>query len=409
MYKRYILNNVKEALSDTPVVFIMGPRQVGKTTLAQNFIDDSWEYITLDDQSQFNIIKNDPVGFIRNLSKPKVVIDEVQRLPELFVSIKQSVDENKAPGRFLLTGSANALLLPKLSDSLAGRIESIPLMTLSECEIKNTKPTFLQKLLSQVAPVTKEIRIRDYLLDRLVTGCFPVVLSRKNESRVHSWYKNYVGTLIQRDVHDISDIRHPELMTKLMSVIMYHSGKLINFSEIGNKVKLDSTTVKKYIALLEQLFLVKKLPAWHTSEYKRLIKMPKIHAIDTGMMCALRGINKQKLIKSPVDIGPLLETFVYNELCKQAVFIDEPLYFYHYRDKNQVEIDIIIETSSGDYIAIEIKSSASLGSNDFLGLKKFKEITKEKFKFGVLLYDGDHTSAFGDNLFAVPIAALWSE
>ena len=408
MYARYIKSNIKEALADTPVVFIMGARQVGKTTLAQTLIDDSWGYITLDDQSQLNIIKDDPVGFIRNLPQERVVIDEVQRLPELFSAIKQAVDENRIPGKFILTGSANALLLPKLSDSLAGRMESISLMTLSEYEINQTKPVFLNKLLQQQAPVTKQVRIRDYLLDRLVTGCFPEALSRKTHQRSYAWYSNYVQNLIQRDVRDISDIQHPELMAKLMNVIMCHSGQLINFSDLGNKVKLDGVTVKKYIALLEQLFLVKKLPAWHSSEYKRLVKMPKIHAVDTGMMCAVRGLNKQKLMNNPMLIGPLLETFVFNELCKQAVWIDEPLYFYHYRDKNQVEVDIIIETGCGDYIAIEIKASASLSAKDFAGLKKFKSITKQKFKFGILLYDGDHTNCFGDNLFAVPIAALWS-
>ena len=187
MYPRYSEHNVKEALSDTPVVFIMGPRQAGKTTLVKTLITetgaDNWTFITLDDQAQFEIARADPVGFIRNLPPTRIALDEIQRLPELFVSIKQAVDEQRTPGRFLLTGSANALLLPRLSDSLAGRMESIRLMTLSECEIQGRQAGFLAKLLDQKAPTTQDIRVREHLLHRLVTGCFPEPLQRTSERR----------------------------------------------------------------------------------------------------------------------------------------------------------------------------------------------------------------------------------
>ncbi len=412
MFPRFSANNVKEALADTPVVFIMGPRQTGKTTLIHSLIQDNnpkeWEYITLDDQAQLEIAKADPVGFIRHLPDKRIALDEVQRLPELFVSIKQSVDENRKPGRFLLTGSANALLLPKLSDSLAGRIESIRLPTISECEINNTEPTFLSKLLAQEELSTRDIRVRDHLLSRMVKGCFPEPLQRASDKRSTVWYQQYINTLIQRDIKDLTRIDHPEVMTKLLKLTAFYAGKLINMSDLGNKLSLDRLTIKKYMGLLEQLFLVEQLPAWHSNEYKRLIKTPKMHLIDTGMMCAVRGLNRDKLIKQPEDFGLLLESFVYNELRKQSVWQDEPLSFYHYRDKDKNEVDIIIENAVGDCFAIEVKASASLSSKDFNGLKRFKSITGERFKMGVLLYDGDRTSSFGDNLFAVPIGALWS-
>ena len=412
MYPRYSDHNVKEALSDTPVVFIMGPRQAGKTTLVKTLITetgaDNWTFITLDDQAQFEIARADPVGFIRNLPPTRIALDEVQRLPELFVSIKQAVDELRTPGRFLLTGSANALLLPRLSDSLAGRMESIRLMTLSECEIQGRQAGFLTKLLDQNVPTTQDIRVREHLLHRLVTGCFPEPLQRTSERRCQAWYQQYLSTLIQRDIRDLTHIDHPDLMAKLLKLTAFYAGKLVNLTELGSKLGLDRLTIKKYMALLEQLFLVEQLPAWHSNEYKRLVKTPKLHPVDTGMMCAVRGLNQERLLKQPGDFGLVLESFVYNELRKQSVWIDEPLNFYHYRDKDKVEVDVIIENAMGDCFAIEVKAAATLSAKDFTGLKRFQSVAGDRFKIGVLLYDGDHTTAFGDNLYAVPVGALWS-
>ncbi len=408
MYPRYSANNVREALADTPVVFVMGPRQVGKTTLVKSLINEEWEYITLDDQAQFEIAKADPVGFIRNLPQKQIALDEVQRLPELFVSIKQAVDEHRAPGRFLLTGSANALLLPRLSDSLTGRMESVHLTTLSECEILGYQPTFLSKLLSMEAPSTRETRLRDHLLQRVIAGCFPEPLQRSSERRSTAWYQQYISTLIQRDIQDLTHIDHPDQMTKLLKLTAFYAGKLVNLTELGNKLRLNRLTIKKYMALLEQLFLIEQLPAWHSNEYKRLVKKPKVHSIDTGMMCAIRGLTRKQLVRQPADFGLLLESFVYNEMRKQAIWIDEPLNFFHYRDKDKVEVDLIIENGTGDCFAVEVKASATLNTKDFTGLKRFQYITGERFKLGILLYDGDHTTAFGDQLFAVPFGALWS-
>ncbi len=409
MYHRFSTEKIKTALTDTPVVFVMGPRQSGKTTLVKNIIDDSWEYINLDDQTQFEVARNDPVGFIRNLpAKKRIAIDEVQRLPELFVSIKQAVDEDRIPGRFLLTGSANALLLPRLSDSLAGRMESVRLSPLSECEIQGNQPTFLSKLLSQEVPTSHDKRIRDHLIQRIIVGCFPEPLQRATEQRSRAWYQQYINSLIQSDILDLTHIDHPELMTKLFRLTAFYAGKLSNLSEMGSKLGLSHVTIKKYMALLEQLFLVERLPAWHSNEYKRLIKTPKIHPTDTGIICAVRELNSKRLIQQPEIFGLLLESFVYNELRKQASWINKQLNFYHYRDKKKVEVDIIIEDSMGDCFAIEVKASATLTSKDFAGLERFKNIAGERFKLGILLYDGDHTTAFGDKLFAVPIGALWT-
>ena len=412
MYRRYSTANIQEALSDTPVVFIMGPRQTGKTTLVKTLIEEegseNWAYITLDDQTQFKIAQADPVGFIRNLPKKQIALDEIQRLPELFVSIKQTVDEQRTPGRFLLTGSANALLLPRLSDSLAGRMECVRLTTLSECEILDKNASFLTKLLNLQAPTAQETRIREYLIQRIITGCFPEPLQRNSEQRRNAWYRQYANTLIQRDIRDLTHIDNPNLMAKLLKLTAFYAGKLVNLTELGGKLGLDRQTIKKYMALLEQLFLVEQLPAWHTNEYKRLVKTPKLHTIDTGMMCAVRGLSSARLRQQPEVFGLLLESFVYNELRKQALWIEEPLSFYHYRDKDKVEVDIVIENAVGDCFAIEVKAAATLSAKDFTGLQRFQNIAGERFKLGLLLYDGDHTTSFGDQLYAVPLGALWS-
>lgn len=409
MYPRYSIKSIAQALLDTPVVFIAGARQSGKTTIVKNLIaDDHWKYITLDDQNQLTLAKADPVGFIKNLPEKHIAIDEIQRLPELLLTIKQVVDENRLPGRFLLTGSSNALVLPQVADSLAGRIETIPLNPLSECEIKNVPSSFLSKLLAGIPPESKETRIKNYLITRIVTGCFPEPLQRKTEQRIATWYKQYINSLVQKDIRDIFHIDHPEKMLKLLKLTAFYSGKLVNLTELGGKLSLDRITIKKYLGLLENLFLLKHLPAWHSNEYKRLIKTPKLHLIDTGLMCAIRNINSHSLLTYPKELGHLLESFVYNELQKQACWVNEDLQFYHYRDKDKVEVDCIIENASADYFAIEIKASATIEPSDFSGLNKFKAIVGKQLKLGILLYDGENTISFGDNLFAVPIGALWS-
>ena len=409
MYKRHAAAAVKTALADTPVVFVMGPRQSGKTTLAKSLVDDSWEYITLDDPEQLELVRDDPSGFIRNLPKEHTVLDEIQRMPELFVIIKQSVDENRKPGRFLLTGSANALLRPRLSDTLLGRMETVALPPLSECEISGAEPSFLRKVLDCEAPRTSEVRVRDHLLRRIVTGCFPEAVSRADRGGdAARWNLQYLNSLLQREVRNLEEIDYPERMLGLLRLVGIQTGQLANFTQLGKKLKLNQITVQKYLTLLGQLFLAEKLPGWDLNEGRRLIKTPKLHVADTGLACAAQKLTEEKLLLQPNARGLLTESFVYGELRKQAAWISEFLSFYYYRDTNGNEVDVVIEDGEGGLFGIEVKSTASLVAKDRYGLKHFREDAGERFRFGVLLYDGDHTSCFGDGLFAVPMAALWS-
>ncbi len=399
---------VTEALADTPVLFVMGARQVGKTTLVKDLIDERWTYITFDDLAQSELARADPVGFIRNLPRKQIALDEVQRVPETLMAIKQAVDEDRTPGRFLLTGSTNAMLFPKMSDALVGRVEAVRLSPLSECEINGTRPTFLGKLLDGEAPTTDVVRVRDHLVRRVVTGCFPEPVLRTSEQRARAWYRQYLNTLIQRSLSDLPRIQHVDAMSKLLRMTATLSGQLVNLSALGGRLGLSRITAGRYLALLEQLFLVERTPAWHASESKRLVKTPKLHAVDTGMMCALRGITRRRLLRNPAELGTLFESLVYNELRKQASWMDEPLAFHHYRDKDQVEVDVVIEDAAGACYGVEVKAAASLRPYDFTGLRRLRRIAGKRFGMGILLYDGDHATSFGERLFAVPIGALWN-
>lgn len=407
-FTRYSAARIHEAMQDTPVVFVVGPRQSGKTTLAKSMMSEGeWHYLTLDDHAQFEIAKADPVGLIKNLVSEHVIIDEIQRLPNLLLTIKQVVDEHRVPGRFLLTGSSNALVQPQIADSLAGRVETIPLNTLSESEIRGTPPTFLANLLAGDTWSVGETRIRDLMIDRLVAGCFPEALQRNSVRRVQAWYRQYADSLLQQDIHDIKQIDYPDKLIKLLKVTAHYSGHLINFTEMGNKLDLDRITAKKYVSLLEQLFLLRRLPPWHSNVSKRLVKTPKLHMVDTGLVCAIRNSNRDFLLNHPREYGHLLESFVYNELCKQADWLDENVVFYHYRDKDQVEVDCVVERANGDCVGIEVKASATLSMSDFNGLKRLQALAGKRFLRGVLLYDGDVITELSDALYAVPLSALW--
>ncbi|MEM1243974.1 MAG: ATP-binding protein [Pseudomonadota bacterium] len=407
MYQRNIKKKVTTALKDTPVVMLAGPRQCGKTTLVKQIMRQNWVYVTLDDINQLEFAKSDPLGFIRYFNDRRIIIDEVQRVPELFLPIKQSIDENRLPGRFLLTGSANAMALPRVADSLAGRLEIVSLLPLADCEIENKPSYFLAKILSGQIPKTKQTRIREQLISKVLSGGFPEALLRKETSRRVSWFNQYILSIVQKDIKDLGQIENLDIIPKLIQMICNQVGSLVNYTKVGNALGLSRQTVARYLQLLEQLFIFQELPAWNRNDNKRLTKTPKVHLVDSGLLCALRRINKEKINRDPVLFGSLLEAYTLCELHRLASWYDEPIYFYHYRDKDQVEVDIVLETMSGDVIGIEVKSSATLKKQDFQGLQRLKKIAGKKFLLGILLYDGDYTNRIEENIFSAPIGILW--
>ena len=409
MYPRFSETNLREALLDTPVVLIHGSRQCGKTTLAQSVGDDlGYRYISFDDDNQLQAAKSDPMGFIQSLPD-KVILDEIQRTPDLFLAIKASVDQNRKPGRFLLTGSANILLLPQLADSLAGRMEIMQLRPLAQSEISGQLPNFLKHVFSagfmKNANKGKYVRMGESLADTICTGGYPSAIKRSNSKRRNSWYRDFITTLIQRDVQDIASIRNLDILPKLLALAASQTGRLFVSTELAAPFSLSRPTIREYLTLLEQLFLIEQLQPWHTNRLSRLIKTPKLHMSDTGLACALLNINSQSLWEDKQLLGQLLETFVYQELRKQASWHEENLSFYHFRNKDKVEVDIVIECGR-QITGIEVKASASVKKDDFKGLYKLKEALGNQFASGVVLYDGENILPFGDRLFAVPISVL---
>ena len=407
MYKRYCEKKIITALSDTPVVVISGPRQSGKTTLAKQIQGNDSIYITLDDLTQYNAAKHDPVNFIRNLKNKRTIIDEVQRVPELFLAIKQSVDENRIPGRYLLTGSSNMLMLPSLADSLAGRIEVINLLPLTTCEIESRSSTFLEKIFNNIAPTSQDKRIKDKLISKILSGGYPEPYSRKKQERRNAWYQQYMNSIIQKDLKDLDKIEHISVLPKLVRLLANQVGQLTNYSEIANKLGITHQTVSQYIGLLEQLYIFERLPAWHKNENKRLVKTPKIQIVDSGLLCALRHLTEKNVLNEPHLFGHLVETYVFDEIKRLSTWYDETIDFSFYRDKDKTEVDLILENYAGHLVAIEIKASATLTRSDFQGLRKFQNTAGNQFIMGIILYDGDHTTQHGDKLYSVPIGCLW--
>lgn len=407
MYKRYINTSISTALKDTPAVIVVGPRQSGKTTLIKGFVSNEWSYVTLDDMNQLQFAKDDPVGFIRNFTARYVVIDEVQRVPELMLPLKQAIDEDRLPGRFLLSGSANAMALPRVADSLAGRLEVINLFPLSECEIQNKAPTFFLKLLNSEVPQSKNIRVREVLIEKVSKGGFPEALERASESRRMAWFQQYIISIIQKDLNELADIEHLNVMFKLIQIFSNQVAQLIDYTHVAQQLGLPRQTVKRYLQLLKQLFIFQELPAWHNDQNKRLIKTPKMHIIDSGLLCGLKRISNKKLQVDRQLFGYLLENYIFCELQKMASWLEEPLYFYHYRDKDKVEVDMVIETLSGEVIGIEVKAGATIDKTDFQGLVRLKNSAGDKFKVGILLYDADHTNQFESRIYSAPIGSIW--
>ena len=405
MFNRFIQHAVDTALNDTPVVVVNGPRQSGKTTFVKMLRED-WEYLTFDDETLIQAAIFDPQGFVNELPE-HVILDEVQRVPELFRAIKLSVDNNRKPGRFLMTGSANVLTLPKLSDSLAGRLEAIPLYPLSLCELENQPLSFLEKILTDKLGQPTQGKLGQALIDILLTGGYPEAVARESFSRKQRWYQQYLNTLIQRDVQELSNIHHLDQLPKLLTTLANHSGQLLEKSSLASITGVSRTTVIRMIQLLENVFLLHELPAWHSNRHKRLAKMPKVHLTDTGLLCSLLKLSNSEAQKDRRLIGHLTETFVFNELLKQASWLEDSVEFFHYRDHDKREVDLILQIKN-DLIAVEVKVAESVNAKDFQGIDAFAKKAPNRFRLGIVLYDGDRIVPFGEQKLAVPIACLWS-
>lgn len=402
---RYILPRVADALADTPVVLVSGPRQSGKTTLVRQFAGAARRFVTLDDETTLLAARSDPAGLIRGLGS--AVIDEIQRAPSLILAIKKSIDEDRRPGRFLLTGSANLMTLPTVADSLAGRMESLVLLPLARCEIQFGIGKWLDAVFAEHAPTTAHPEVGDALVDKVLRGGYPEAVARETPRRRMTWARQYIDALIQRDVREIAGIEKLDQLARLLRVLAQVAGQLCNFSQLGGQVGLDHKTAGKYLAVFEQMYLLRRIDSWSGNRLSRIIKTPKVQFIDSGLLSALVELTDAAAIRDRALFGRALESFVYAELLKQASWAEQDYRLYYYRDKDQVEVDFVIENASGQIVGVEVKAAAGVSESDLRGLKKLASLAGKQFVAGVVLYDGTQTLPLGDKRWAVPISTLW--
>lgn len=408
MYSRHLTSTLVDALADTPVVFLNGARQTGKSTLVQQLAADPHpaRYVTLDDLDVLSAAKNDPRGFLAGFDGP-VILDEAQRAPELFLPLKAEVDRRRQPGRFLLTGSASVLLLPKLSESLVGRMEILTLWPLSQGEIEGKKEGFIDALFDTEVhlPVLKPLP-RTELWRRIAQGGYPEPLSRKRDERRQAWVKSYISTLLDRDVRDLANIEGLMQLPKLVRLLAARTACLLNFSDLSRTMDIPQSTLKRYISLLETTFLTLRVQPWSGNLGKRLVKAPKLFLNDAGLAADLLGADASHLGENLTWSGPLLETFVMTELIKQAGWSMTKPRVHHFRTESGHEVDCVLADSRGRCVGIEVKSG-QVSAGDFRGLKAMEEALGKRFVRGVVLNLGSETVPFGKNLFALPLNALW--
>jgi predicted AAA+ superfamily ATPase len=410
MKRRNITAQVLAALNDTPVVYIQGPRQAGKSTLTQSLRAQGFkaQYFTLDEAVTLEAAQGDPDGFVAGLPE-RVIIDEVQRAPELFRAIKHDVDSKRRPGRFLLTGSAQALILPRLSESLAGRMEALTLLPFSQGEIAGQRDDFVDACF---APEFKPGAFRGgnwpALAERIVRGGYPEVLTRSEPVRQQAWFSSYITTILERDVRDLTNVSGLRELPRLLRLAASRAMGLLNFADLSRDAAMPQTTLHRYWALFEATFLVSSLPPWHANLGLRLVKTPKVLLNDTGLLCHLLGLDAERLRNDDLMTGPVLECFVAAELTKQITWSKTRPGIFHYRTHSQQEVDFVLEDARGRLVGIEVKKTASPNSGDFKGLRHLREQTGKRFLRGILLYTGSASVAFGPNLHAVPVSALWN-
>ncbi|MGO8675638.1 MAG: ATP-binding protein [Limisphaerales bacterium] len=410
--RRHITARLLQALADTPVVLVNGARQTGKSTLVQSteLTHHDRQYLTLDDPGVMAAAKRDPNGFIAGLST-SVTLDEVQHAPQLFPAIKVAVDRKREPGRFLLTGSANVMLLPKLSESLAGRMEILTLWPFSQGEMNGVSEGFIDALFSR-QPVWSSGESsgfgRDELFGRVLAGGYPPVIARDAGARRKAWFQSYLTTILQRDVRDLANVADVTAVPRLLSVVAARAGGLLNVADLSRTLGLPQTTLKRYFALLEATFLVELLRPWSSNLGRRLIQTPKVYLHDTGLLAHLTGLIPDRLKLDGTLAGGVVENFVLMELRKQSAWSETQPEFFFWRTTAGKEVDIVMEDSAGRLVGVEVKAGATLGGSDVRGLQAMASAAGERWVRGVVLYTGTEVIPFARNLHGLPLSNLWA-
>lgn len=411
MIRRHLTEQLLAALADTPVTLVVGARQTGKTTLVQAAaIGKGRQYLTFDDAGLLAAAKADPQGFIAGLNTP-VTLDEVQHVPELFRAIKMAVDRRREPGRFLLTGSANVLLLPKLSESLAGRMEVLTLWPFSQGELEGVSEGFVDVLFSKEPAWPRKEAAglqRVELFRRALAGGYPLALDRAAPARRRPWFQSYLTAILQRDVREIANVADLTAVPRLLALVATRAGGLLNFADLSRSLAVPQTTLKRYFALLEKTFLVQLLQPWATNLGKRIIQTPKVYLNDTGLLAHLVALTPERLELDASLAGALLENFALMEFRKQAGWSQTQPQFFFWRTASGQEVDLVLEDAAGRLVGVEVKASSTLSGGDVRGLQALAAAAGKRWVRGVVLYTGTEIIPFAGNLHGLPLALLWA-
>ena len=410
LIRRHAHEALLTALSDTRAVVLLGARQVGKSTLSRTVAAevDRMEVVSLDDRTLRGAANADPKGFLAARRRP-ILIDEIQRAPDLLFEIKSIVDEDRRPGQFLLTGSANILTAPKVREALTGRAEYITLWPLSQAETAASQSNFVDTLLSGQPPHVEDAPVgRDAFVDIVARGGYPEA-SLRAPARRRVWYRDYIRSLIERDLRDISDAEKLEQVPRLLRLIAAQAANLFVPNAIGSKMAINKKTVTTYTRLLETVYIVQRVQAWTPGLGSREIQHEKIYVVDSGLMAYLLGANEQRIRAGDEITGKILENFVAMEIARLIDASRSQPRQYHYRQQGgRDEIDIVLENLSGEIAAVEVKAAATVASSDYRALAKLRDARGSDFIAGVVFYTGPTTLALTDRIFAVPISALWA-
>ena len=426
MFERQLANAITESQADTPVLLLHGARQTGKSTLMRSLAGDDAQYISLDDAALLSALRGDPAGYL-SANPGRLLIDEVQRAPDLFLAIKQEIDLARmsgAPvnGRFMLSGSANVLLLPRLADSLAGRMEVHTLWPLAQSEMRRSPGrvaiNFVDAVFAPALPSAARhgpnstIRVeavgRGELITALLTGGYPEVVARGNEKRRTAWFDAYLHTILQRDIRDLAQIDGALQLPQLLRTLAHKATGTLNTADLSRTLGVAQTTLRRYLQLLETVFLLTPLPAWAPRESHRAQKSPKLFFNDSGLLAHLLGLSAQQVESAPGLPGALLETFVHAELQKLRGWAATPCELMHYRTSSGAKVDFILQDRQGRVVGVEVKSATQARADDFKGLRHLREVLGAQFYRGIVLHTGAQSVLLDPQLAAVPVSSLWA-
>lgn len=406
--RRALALQLEEALADTPVVVVNGARQVGKSTLVKNLgYPGSVDVANLDEKANLDAARLDPRAFVQR-PVDTLVIDETQLAPELFRAVKAEVDRDRRPGRFVLTGSSRLLAAPGMADALVGRVELFDLWPFSQGEVESTVDTFIDRAFDEpLSLVRNGVLDRQGLIERVVTGGFPDAV-RRPAARRRAWFDSYVTTITQSMLGDLAQVESAAEIPRLLRLCAARTAGELNVASIASELGLPARTVDGYLTLLATAFVVQQLPAWSTNLSSKVVRRPKLVLVDSGLAAHMVGLSASRVDRAGGQLGPLLETFVVNEVRKQLGWSEAKPSLWHFRDRSGTEVDIVLEHPDGRIVGIEVKATSTPTAADLKGLRFLSDRLGDRFAYGVLLTAAPEATPFGPQLAALPVSALWS-